>query len=152
MNGPGVYGDRRQTAYSGPTASAMQPPASMDLHLSSSEYVSSCSHSDDSAAAVPFAQLLSNAAAGGSDWKVLNSPTSILPGPERFQVLFVNPDFEATDNLELGSCLVMSSLFPAGCRSEWMALRASQQRCAHPQELMVWLQTWTGWLRCLSRT
>ena len=69
-NGPGAYGDRFQTAYPGQAVSALQQPASMDLHLSTSDYVSSCSHSDDSAAAVPFAQLLSNAAAGGSDWKV----------------------------------------------------------------------------------
>ena len=68
---PGSFGDRSQVAYPTQSASAMQQPASMDLHLSSSEYVSSCSHSEDSVAAVPFAQLLSNAAAGGSDWKVL---------------------------------------------------------------------------------
>ena len=76
-SGPGAYGDRRQTAYPSQAAPAMQQPASMDLHLSSSDYVSSCSHSDDSAAAMPFAQLLSNAAAGGSDWKVLRRPTNL---------------------------------------------------------------------------
>lgn len=51
-------------------ASAMQQPASRDLHLEGSELHSSCSHSEDSAAAPPFAQLLSNAASAGGDWKV----------------------------------------------------------------------------------
>lgn len=51
-------------------ASAMQQPASRDLHLEISDYYSSCAHSEDSAAALPFAQLLSNAASGGSNWKV----------------------------------------------------------------------------------
>ena len=51
-------------------ASAMQQPASRDLHLDTSDYYSSCAHSEDSAAALPFAQLLSNAATGGSNWKV----------------------------------------------------------------------------------
>ena len=51
-------------------ASAMQQPASRDLHLDNSDYCSSCAHSEDSAAALPFPQLLSNAATGGSNWKV----------------------------------------------------------------------------------
>ena len=51
-------------------ASAMQQPASRDLHLETSDYYSSCAHSEDSAAALPFAQLLSNAASVGSNWKV----------------------------------------------------------------------------------
>ena len=72
----GPYDIRRQIAYPSQSASAVQPPASVDLHLSSSEYVSSSSHSDDSTVAVPFAQLLSNAAAGGSDWKVLHPKKS----------------------------------------------------------------------------
>ena len=110
MHGSGVYGDRRQTAYSGQTASAMQPPASMDLHLSSSEYVSSCSHSDDGAAAVPFAQLLSNAAAGGSDWKVLTVPPALLPGLENLQALCVNLIVRMNGNPKLVCCPVMSSL------------------------------------------
>ena len=49
-------------------ASAMQQPASRSLHSEGSELRS---YSDSSAAALPFAQLLANAACGGSDWKVL---------------------------------------------------------------------------------
>ena len=51
-------------------ASAMQQPAGRGLHSESSE-LHSYSYSDPSAAALPFAQLLANAASGGSDWKVL---------------------------------------------------------------------------------
>jgi len=74
MTGSGAYGDRREAPVSSQLDSAMQQPASRDLHLSSSEHVSS--RSNDSTASIPFTQLLSNAAAGGSDWKVRQSMTT----------------------------------------------------------------------------
>lgn len=48
-------------------ASAMQQPAGRGLHSEGPELRG---YSDASAAALPFAQLLANAASGGSDWKV----------------------------------------------------------------------------------
>lgn len=51
-------------------ALAMQQPAGRGLHTEGSE-LRGYSYSDASAAALPFAQLLANAASGGSDWKVL---------------------------------------------------------------------------------
>ena len=63
-------------------ASAMQQPAGRGLHTEGSELRSySYSYSDASAAALPFAQLLANAASGGSDWKVLLFfPHMSIPG------------------------------------------------------------------------
>ena len=69
-------------------ASAMQQPAGRGLHTEGSELRSySYSDSDASAATLPFAQLLANAASGGSDWKVLlffslhEHPRTRLPYP-----------------------------------------------------------------------
>ena len=53
-------------------ASAMQQPAGKGLYSEGSELRNySYSDSDNNAAPLPFAQLLANAASGGSDWKVL---------------------------------------------------------------------------------
>ena len=162
---------RERLMASQPT-SAMQQPAGRGLHPEGSE-LRSYSYSDNTAAPLPFAQLLANAASGGSDWKVLllcvHTSTSgrschipvlcICPGQHAAQGLceasMCKPmqagaqqekmKWDCLPASGVSHCCVMLRCGCLGCRSGWRALRALLQ-CYHPlQQLPMWPPTLTGW-------